>query len=47
MGHPTCAKKGSPPGPKKNNFFSKITRPDHELSKTFYFNKISCVLADL
>ena len=47
MAHPTCAKKGSPPGPKKNKFFSKIARPDHELSKTFYFNKISCVLADL
>ena len=40
-------KRGPRPGKKKNNFFSKITRPDHELSKTFYFNKISCVLADL
>ena len=43
-----CAKMGSPWAmPKtKNNFFFKIIKPD-QLSKTFYFNKISYVLAEL
>ena len=31
----------------KNKFFAKITKADHRLSKTFYFIKISCVLAEL
>ena len=45
---PTCAKKGSPwTTPKTNNFFSAVAKPDHKLSKTFYFNKISYVLAEL
>ena len=30
----------------KNNFFAEITTPDHKLSKTFYFVKISYVLAE-
>ena len=36
--------------PKQKNiffFFSEITKPDHNLSKPFYFNKISYVLAKL
>ena len=32
---------------KKTFFFSKITKPDHKFSKTFYFIKISYVLAEL
>ena len=44
-----CAKMGSPWATTKikNNFFSEITEPDPKLSKPFYFNKISYVLAEL
>ena len=31
----------------KNNFFAEITKADHQLSETFYFIKISYVLAEL
>ena len=39
--------KGDPYGPylKQKTVFSEITKPDHKLSKRFYFNKISYVLA--
>ena len=41
-------KKGSVwAAPKMKNFFSEITKVDHQLSKTFYFIKISYVLAEL
>ena len=42
--------KSSPHGPypkQKTFFFAEITTPDHKLSKTFYFIKISYVLAEL
>ena len=38
------------PHPKVKNiffFFSEIIKPNHKLSKTFYFNKISYVLTEL
>ena len=35
------------PHPQEKQFFPEITKPDHKLSKTFYFNKISYVLAEL
>ena len=41
---------GSPwatPPPPKKIFFSEITKSDHKLSKLFYFNKLSYVLAEL
>ena len=46
---PTCAKMGSPwaTTKRKNNFFAEITKPDHKLSNTLYFIKISYLLAEL
>ena len=46
---PTCAKMKSPWAMSKTKyiFFAEITTPDHKLSKTFYFIKISYVLAEL
>ena len=44
------AQKSSHYGPyrkPKTNFFTGITKPDHMLSKTFYFIKISYVFAEL
>ena len=44
----TCAKMGFPwATPKTKTIFLAEVKPDHKLSKTFYFSKISCVLADL
>ena len=42
-------KKGVTMGHTQNTktFFAEITKPDHKLSKTFYFIKISHVLAEL
>ena len=37
---------GAPPK-QKTTFFCRKTKPDPKLSKTFYFNKISYVLAEL
>ena len=34
------------PRPKQKAFFSVIAKPDHKLSKTFYFIKISYVLVE-
>ena len=48
--YPICTKKGSLwATPKmKNNFWgAEITKADHQLSETFYFIKISYVLAEL
>ena len=41
---PNLHKKGSVRATPKTNriFFSEMTKADHELSKTFYFIKISC-----
>ena len=36
---------GPHPKFKKNFFFAEITKPGHKLSKTFYFIKMSYVLA--
>ena len=47
---PNLYKNGVPMGHtqnKKRFFFAEITKPDHKLSKTFYFIKISYVLAEL
>ena len=46
---PNLCKKGVPkahPKKTKNNFFSEIAKPDCKLSRPFYFNKISYVLAE-
>ena len=43
---PNLCKKGHTRN-KKNIFFSEIRKPDHKLSKKFYFNKISYFLAEL
>ena len=46
---PNLCKKGVPkahPKNKKQFFFSEITKPDYKLSRSFYFNKISYVLAE-
>ena len=32
---------------KQKTIFTEITKSDHKLSKTFYFIKISCILAEL
>ena len=44
-----CTKKGSlwATSKIKNNFFKEIIKPDHKLSETFYFIKISYVLTEL
>ena len=47
---PNLCKNGVPMGhaqKTKSNFFAEVTKPDHTLSKTFYFIKISYVLAKL
>ena len=46
---PNLCKNGVPMGhtQKKKQFFSEITEPDPKLSKPFYFNKTSYVLAEL
>ena len=46
--YPTCAKWGPhEPCPKQTIFSAEITKPDHKLSKTFYFTKVLYVLAEL
>ena len=48
LGWATCAKMGSVwVTPKTKTFFAEITKADYKLTRTFYFIKISYVLAEL